>query len=507
MIGLGAPGSAHAIPWGSLFGWESTCDIDDRDCIRTRYIAEIVSAAGEASSSDYAARDFAQQTDRWTEEELETALDTFTSEGLGEEFFSAYADEIARIEAQNSLDYAGIERAVHDSTWPEALEWQVFIGDAVAQTLMKPDQAAALWQLWQRDQGFFEEHAAAQSIEIMYWGLNHKTNETLAYLASDQGMPEVAMRGVRSFASAAAFQCDEGDRQKAETLIRAYRHYAATQKYEEDPEFLPLGYDAMIALSCAPQAEADAAFDAFVGFVDSKLAEQGRTFGTDWAKRDLENIGIAYALRAHASGDDARALEYLKKAASRDMILGMQLKGDEPVDVSVWDVLVGAEWPEYVELANQRLSEELAGIENHSEAKAYDPDLNLRFAYFADEYDPSFEICCTGPDMLERMMDTIEDASASRNVDAIARKLIALIERLEAIPERSFSSALSLRLRLAKLDREKGCTHSAALQAAWLSEVSQEEFDGVRAEALANFLDYMAVEPKPAPADGCYFSD
>lgn len=506
-VGLAMPGPVQANFLDRLTGREIRCDVDDRDCIRALYIDEIVQAADEASSQDYAARDFARQTRGWTKPDQQAALYSFAADGLGDEFFSAYIDEIALIEAEASLDYAGIERAVTENDWPEALKWRNFIREAAAQVLTKPDQAEALWRLWQQEQAFFEENAPRVSGAIMSWGLNHKTDETLAYLASDQAMPEVAMRGVGAIASAAALQCDEGNLQAAETLTRTYRQFQATQTYDEGGDFLPLSYEAVIALSCAPEAEADAAFDAFVDDVDSKFARNGKTFETDWARGALEDIAVSYALRAHESGNDAKARDYLLRGASRDMIIAMQLKDGEPVDITAWDVLVGGEWPDHVDLAERHLSAELDMIEQQNEWKAYDPSLDIRFAYFADEYDPSFEICCTGQDMLERIMSTIEEASASRDVDAAARRLLELTKRLEAIPDRSFPSALSLRLGLAKLDRAQGCTHSPALLSAWLAQVSQLEYATNRAEALANFLDYMAVAPNAAPADGCYFSD
>lgn len=78
---------------------------------------------------------------------------------------------------------------MHEHVWPEAIEWPDFIESAVTRTLAESDQAVALWQLWQQEQGFFEEYAEGPSVAIMSWGLIHKTDETLAYLTSDQAIP------------------------------------------------------------------------------------------------------------------------------------------------------------------------------------------------------------------------------------------------------------------------------------------------------------------------------
>lgn len=506
--GLGAPAPVHANFWNSQPGGDPACRIDDRDCIRSLYIREIIQRTKDDSSPSYAAQDFAQQSAGWTEKERQEALETFRSEQLGEEFFAAYDREIGLIDAEKSYDYAGIERAVRERVWPEAVKWRYFIESAVTQTLAQPDQAVALWQLWQEEQGFFEEHAKSSSVMIMSWGLIHETDKTLAYLASDQAIPVVAMRGLRALVYATTQKCDAGDTRAAEALRHAYDLYAATQKYDAEADFLPLQYQAELALSCEPKAKADAAFAAFADRVDQKIASQGENLKTNWAKRNLEEVAHAYALRAHKMGDDEAARKYLARVASRGMILATPLSDGETAEVSVWDVLVDGKWPEYTEKATSRLSEELSLIESwDEEVLAYHPDVNLRYAYFADDFDPKFEICCSDQQMLETMMDTLDDASASRNVDAAARKLIGLIERYETVSREPLTDRLPLTIRLARLDRMNGCAHSAALQKAWLSQVSQQEYSSTRADALAGFLDYMAVAPKAPASDGCYFND
>ncbi|MER0239949.1 hypothetical protein [Fulvimarina sp. MAC8] len=491
----------------SAFGVEPSCEIEDTDCIRALYIHEIIQRTIDDSSPTYAARDFAHESIDWSKSQRDNALAKFADVPVDSSFMDAYEDERNQIEAHKSFNYTGILRAVEEGNWPDGVEWSDFISKAVSETLYNTQSADKLWLLWQENQGFFEEYAKTESVSIMDWGLFEKTEETLDFLMSDQADQQVAMRGLDSIVWAIQVFCQNGQTKQSDALISAYDRIAATQQYTDEADFLPLKQEALIALSCGTEKEGNSKFEDLATLVNAKVEKQGDTFETDWAYDGLMDVAIPYALKKWKAGEKTAARKIFLRGASRKIVVTSQIEGKSIKDISVWDVLVEKTSPELAEIAERRLTEKIKEImKDADEASAYDLRLDTRYDYFAEDFDPTFEICCVHKQLLKDMLETIEAARDSHDVAEVSAKLLELMDRYENVEGEQYIDRTTTELRLAALERARGCNHSAETQQYWLRSATEGKYSSTRAEALAAFLTYRNTEPGTStPEEACLF--
>lgn len=507
---------AHA----NWFGGGPSCEAADVACLKEQALATIVQEINDNDPQNHsgAGRRYGLLVPLLNGDEAVAAEQRFEEAGAGDAFWGIYDRDRGEAVARKSMNYEGILSAVEGRGYPRAIEWRDFISDAIYQTLNGPD-ASKLVDLYLRETAFFEQYAQG-STRFIVAHMARSDIEAAEAFGRDADKPKAPLyRALSMIGDAAAATCASGDLDLGKRIMALRDTHAQTQQYSPELAFLPLMARFRYILACDGEAAALEELTKIETGLDAIPKGQivkykGLEMSIDRMRdNDLrEDVIRPLAYHLFDTGRQAQARALFDKYVGPSFVIGYDPSSDTNItaanalDHPAYANITASERTGLQDRIEERLQYEW---ENDLEIRASQPryaaDPATRLAYYADVFDPKFEICCADGDTLEDMVDDIVAASGTLPVPpkAISRAW-ELTQRAKAQGKRPGSNIMPVvAIKLATAETYVGCALDDDRLNELLAEVEQLDEPSHQFAGLLGMIAYHQAPVSPRGDAAC----